>query len=89
MTRSERSMLPARYVFEACTIEGAPLDVAGDLFRMYGNRWPCVHGINYLGTYCDRCGAYLNAALAREIPADATCDIGRDELSATYPGGAK
>lgn len=79
---------PQRYVFEACTVEGASPDVAADLYRMYGNRWPCVHGVNYLGTYCDRCGAYLNADLSREIPANATCDVGRAELWATFPDGA-
>ena len=79
--------LPQRYVFEACTVAGAAPDVAADLFHMYGDRWPCVHGVNYLGTYCDRCGAYLNARDGN-IPTDATSDVGRVELWATFPGGA-
>ena len=83
----DMSALPARYVFEACTVAGAPPDVAADLFKMYGNRWPCAHGVNYLGTYCDRCGAYLNSKDG-DIPPDSTCDVGRAELWATFPHGA-
>lgn len=61
--------------------------------HIHGDRFPCVHGVDYIGEDCPRCSAYLNSQFKAGnwdavIPPDATSDIGRDELWATFPNGA-